>query len=54
MWCVAVYLPSGIDLRLLEGGDMLRTVLHKDQSALKSTAQVWLEVAVSEGWADVG
>ena len=41
--CVAVYLPSGIDLRLLAGGDMLRTVLCHAPWSLKDTARVWLE-----------
>ena len=52
--CVAVYLPTGIDLRLLDGGDMLRTVLCGAPWSLKATARVWLEAVVSEGWADVG
>ena len=43
MRCVAVYLPSGIDLRLLAGGDMLRTVLCHAPWSLKDTARVWLE-----------
>lgn len=52
--CVAVYLPTGLDLRLLDGGEMLRTVLCGDPWSLKATARAWLEEAVGKGWADVG
>jgi hypothetical protein len=39
--CLAVYLPTGIDVRLFEGADFRRTQLVRD--AIESTA-------VSDGW----
>jgi hypothetical protein len=39
--CVAVYLAAGIDLRLLEAGDMRRTVLFRDGLSLQGRSRSW-------------
>ena len=39
--CRAVYLPHGIDLRLLEDDDIRRTVLLKDGPSAEATARAW-------------
>ena len=39
--CIAVYVPSGIDLRLLEDGEIVRTELFHDGPAVVSTARRW-------------
>jgi hypothetical protein len=39
--CVALYLPTGIDVRLFEGADFRRTPFVRD--AIESTA-------ISDGW----
>jgi len=48
--CVAVYLPSGIDLRLMEGADFRRTVLVKDAAALPAQAEEWLTALQAHEW----
>jgi hypothetical protein len=39
--CVAVYLATGIDLRLMEGKDFRRTELLKDGPAVEARAEEW-------------
>lgn len=48
--CVAVYLITGIDLRLLEGGEIRRTELFEWAHFLKARAQRWREMLVKSGW----
>jgi hypothetical protein len=48
--CVAVYVATGIDLRLLEGGEMLRTELFRDAPSLRAGAGRWQEALRSSGW----
>jgi hypothetical protein len=48
--CVAVYLPTGIDLRLLEGEDFQRTQLIKDAPAVEVRADEWRKALVKRGW----
>jgi hypothetical protein len=48
--CVARYLPSGIDLRLLEGDDFRRTELHKDADLAELKATGWRQVLEERGW----
>lgn len=48
--CVAVYLPNGVDVRALEGGDMRRTQLVPDGPQAEALAQAWWEKAERVGW----
>ena len=48
--CVAVYLPSGIDLRLLEGGEMRRTGLARDAPTVLARSRAWRAAHVKAGW----
>ena len=51
--CLAVYLPTGIDLRLLDGEDFRRTQLCPDAPALSGKAEEWKAKLPATGWADV-
>jgi hypothetical protein len=44
--CRAVYLPHGIDLRLLEDGDIRRTVLLRDGPAAEARAREWRDALI--------
>jgi hypothetical protein len=48
--CVAVSLPTGIDLRLFEADDFRRTALCADASALAAGANDWLNRLLQRGW----
>jgi hypothetical protein len=48
--CVAVYLPTGVDMRLLEDGDMRRTQLVKDGPHAEALATDWRAKAEERGW----
>ena len=48
--CVAVYLPAGVDLRLLEDGEMTRTELFTDGLTLQSRSREWRAALVRTGW----
>jgi hypothetical protein len=48
--CVARYLPSGIDLRLVEGDDFRRTELHKDADLAEIKATEWRRKLEERGW----
>ena len=52
--CVAVYISVGVDLRLLEGGDMLRTELLRDAYALPMRAREWQRALAKSGWQEPG
>ena len=39
--CLAVYVPSGIDLRLLEDGEIIRTELFHDGPSAVGAARRW-------------
>src|SRR5688572_23341482 len=39
--CVAIYLPVGIDLRLMDGDDFTRTELLADAPAVRAKADDW-------------
>ena len=39
--CLAVYMTTGIDLRLMEGEDFRRTQLLKDGPAVEAKAEEW-------------
>jgi hypothetical protein len=49
--CVAVYMPTGIDLRLMEGEDFRRTQLLKDGPAVEARAEEWRRKLRERGWA---
>ena len=51
--CVAVYLPSGIDLRLFEGEDFRRTQLVRDSPAVTAVSDKWRAALLERGWAAV-
>jgi hypothetical protein len=48
--CVAVYLASGIDLRLLEEEDFRRTQLLKDAPAVEARGSEWRMALIERGW----
>jgi hypothetical protein len=48
--CVAVYTIVGLDLRLLEGGEMLRTQLCQNAPTLLATARQWEKTLRAAGW----
>ena len=49
---VAVYLTTGIDLRLLEGNDFRRTELCGDGPSVNARAADWLAMLREGGWSD--
>jgi len=51
--CVAVYLPHGVDVRLLEDGDVRRTQLVGDGPQAAALAAEWLEEATRLRGADL-
>jgi len=48
--CLAVYLSTGVDLRLTEGDDFRRTQLLKDDPAVKARAADWRMKLRERGW----
>ena len=50
--CIAVYLGHGVDLRLLDGGDIRRTQLVRDGPQAEAMAEDWHGKALSLGWAE--
>ena len=48
--CVAVYLPTGIDLRLLEGDGFRRTQLCRDAPEVHALADKWHAALLEAGW----
>jgi hypothetical protein len=48
--CLAVYLPTGIDLRLMEGDEFRRTQLLKDGPAVEARAEEWRAKLREKGW----
>jgi hypothetical protein len=48
--CVARYLPTGIDLRLLEGDDFRRTELHKDSDLAEIRSMGRKQALEDRGW----
>jgi hypothetical protein len=48
---VAVYLATGIDVRLLEATDFRRTQLVKDAPAVEELAGKWQRALIERGWA---
>ena len=48
--CVVRYLPSGLDLRLMQGRDFRRTELHRDANAASARATEWRTILSERGW----
>jgi hypothetical protein len=48
--CVAHYLSSGIDVRLLEGDGFRRTQLCRDRPGVEKLSEDWLKALVERGW----
>jgi hypothetical protein len=48
--CIALYLPTGIDLRLMEDEDFRRTQLLRDGPAVQRLAQEWRMKLRERGW----
>jgi len=48
--CAAVYTRVGPDLRLLEGGEMLRTELFQFGHALQARSRQWRQALERTGW----
>jgi len=48
--CVTRYLPTGIDVRLLEGIDFKRTQLCRDAPAVEALAEAWRTALIDRGW----
>ena len=51
--CVAVYLINGIDLRLLEGGEIRRTELFEWAHVLQMRARGWRRELERSGWREI-
>jgi hypothetical protein len=51
--CVAVHLPHGIDLRLLEGADFQRTQLLPDKWRAQRLSTEWAQQLRATGWVPV-
>lgn len=52
MYCVAVYLPHGVDLRLMEDdGALWQTQLVRDPLEARSQELQWREKLSANGWA---
>lgn len=49
--CIAVYVPIGIDLRLMEGEDFRRTQLCKDAPDAWALTDKWRAALIEGGWA---
>ena len=48
--CLAVCMPTGIDLRLMEGEDFRRTQLLKDGPTVEARAEEWRGKLAGKGW----
>ena len=48
--CLVVYLPTGIDIRLMEGADFRRTALCRDPSAVETRSGEWRGKLLQTGW----
>lgn len=48
--CVAVLTSAGVDLRLLEGQEMVRTQLFREAAMLTARAEQWRDALRSVGW----
>lgn len=48
--CVAVYLPSGIDVRLMEGDDFRRTRHVRDAIECTALSDQWKQKLTAVGW----
>jgi hypothetical protein len=48
--CIARYLPTGIDVRLMEGEDFRRTQLLKDGPSVEARAEEWRMKLREKGW----
>jgi hypothetical protein len=49
--CIAVYLPSGIDVRLMEGDNFRRTQLCRDAPAVQALSAEWRLALLARDWA---
>lgn len=52
--CVAVVMPFGTELRLMEGADLLRSELLREPYLVDVTAGEWREALVAAGWHGLG
>jgi hypothetical protein len=48
--CVARYVPSGLDLRLMQSDDFRRTELLKDAPSVEARAAEWRTALLDRGW----
>jgi len=48
--CIALYRPTGIDLRLMEGADFRRAQLLRDGPAVQELAGEWRGKLREAGW----
>lgn len=48
--CIAVYVPIGIDLRLMEGAEFRRTQLTKDAPESEAVSDTWRQALIVQGW----
>ena len=51
--CVAVYMSHGVDLRLLEDGDIRRTRLHRRPETVAAKSAEWRDKLLAGGWEQV-
>jgi hypothetical protein len=48
--CDAHYIPTGIDVRLMEGTDFRRTQLVKDALETEALSHQWKTALIAVGW----
>ena len=48
--CVVRYMPHGLDLSLMLGGEFRTTELHKDAPSAQARADEWHEELLNRGW----
>ena len=48
--CLVRYVPSGLDLRLMQGGDFHRAELHRTADAANAKAAEWKAALFDKGW----
>lgn len=51
--CVAVHMSHGVDLRLLEDGDIRRTRLHRQPETVADASAEWRAKLQATGWEPV-
>lgn len=51
--CVFVYVPTGVELRLYEGVELIRATLRNTGPDVQSLAESWRSALLENGWTDI-